>query len=123
ESATKEDEDNSPPAQEVGKNDVLMLRFRKITCAAEGDILVSRSAQGVWNCDISRLATSVTTEINRALDIVKNDPERIRALLDPYVQIRVSERAMASPLAYEAFKKTLPTVVTPVWKWEMRSSV
>ena len=114
---------NNPPiAQASGKRDTLMLRFKKICCAASADIPLKRDGDGSWRADISALQQALQQEVQRVQAVIAGDTNAIRAEADLYSQIRVQDSALASAGTFIQFVTSLRTPVVPSWEWEIRAA-
>jgi hypothetical protein len=103
--------------------DSLAIRYRKIPCAAVGEIIMRRDAAGDWSRDVSNLQAALDQETARAQQVALNDAERVRTTGAPDDKIKVREDALNSEADYEAFLRSLQTDVVPVWQWEIASEV
>lgn len=103
--------------------DSLAIRYRKIPCKADGEVILRRDASGGWSRDVSNLQAALDQETTRAQQVALSDPERVRTGGAPEDKIKVREDALASEADYEAFLQSLQTDVVPAWQWELASEV
>jgi len=103
--------------------DKLFIRFRKISCKAQGTVTLHHHADGRWTIDDSSLQAALDKEMKRAQQIAMDDAERIRTSGSPDEQVRVPETVLNSEADYKAFLQTLQTDVVPEWKWGTRAEI
>ena len=100
--------------------DLLMIRFRKISCSAQGRVLMHQGASGEWIIDAHELQEALDKETNRARDTVIRDSDRIRTAGTPQEFIRVPDSALDSKKSYQSFVRSMGNDVIPDWKWEVQ---
>jgi hypothetical protein len=98
--------------------DHLFIRYRKMACRAEGVIVLTTSADGEWQADISGLQDALDAEARRAERVVSQDPERLRTPGSADAQISVPQNALDSEQSYREFIDRMDTEVVPKWQWE-----
>jgi hypothetical protein len=121
----------SPEVVESGRDrrrgripqDSLAIRYRKILCAAAGEVVLRCDAASDWGRDVSNLQAALDQETVKAQQVALGDPDRVRTAGAPDDKIRVREDALVSEADYEAFLRSLQTDVVPAWQWEIASEV
>jgi hypothetical protein len=97
-----------------------MSRFRKVECVATSSVELIRKGK-LLSVEIDPWVRAITTEIERAKAIVRNDPESFRIKSGSHVQAKVPGDALDSTAAYDEFLKSLDVVVVPNWSWKVRA--
>lgn len=100
------------------QKDVLCPKFRKIPCQAEGQVLFNRVGEQ-WQINNVAFAQACTTEMERARQVVVNDPEAIKVSGDVDKQDKISDTALESAENFQAELKTFQTNVIPEWTWNV----
>ncbi len=104
--------------QQKLQKDALCPKFRKIPCQAEGQITLSR-AGGRWQVNSTALVQACATEMERAKQVVVNDPEAIKVKGDIDKQDKIADEALKSAENFQAELKTFQTAVIPEWAWSV----
>ena len=99
--------------------DSLYIRFRKITCEASGNVVLSRDETGSWSVDSYALQEALDAETHRAQQVVLEDPEHIRTNGPPDDRVRIPDAHLTNQAVYETFIRTLGHAVTPEWAWQI----
>jgi hypothetical protein len=101
--------------------DVLLPKYRKIPCSAEGLITLAQEAADnrSWSVDISNLQSTSEREFERTRDVILSDPEHLRVEADSDDKIRVPVEALSSESAYSALRQRFPADVLPPWRWHL----
>lgn len=100
--------------------DLLMIRFRKISCSAQGRVLIQQSTSGEWMIDAHDLQEALDKKTNRARNTVISDTDRIRTADTPQKYIRVPDSVLDSLESYQSFVRSMGNDVIPDWKWEVQ---
>lgn len=123
--ASNEAEDEAIEAREERRSrkqkqqkDVLCPKFRKIPCQAEGQVVLSR-AGGQWQINNTALVQACAAEMERAKQVVINDPEAIKVKGDVDKQDKIQDAALKSAKNFQAELKTFQTSVIPEWAWNV----
>jgi hypothetical protein len=116
----------APPAgrgrRRAQQQDSLLLRFRKIECAAQGRIRL-RISDDVRSTDVGELTAAIISECARATRIAQSDPERIRTDGAIDKKVRVPQASLQSESAFAAFLQSLTTEVIPQWQWDVQAEL
>ena len=100
------------------QKDVLCPKFRKIPCRTEGQITFSRAA-GRWQVNNTALTQACAAEMERAKQVVINDPDAIKVKGDIDKQDKIPDEALKSAKNFQAERKTFQTAVIPEWTWNV----
>jgi len=100
--------------------DSLMIRFRKISCSAQGIVIMQQGESGEWMIDARDLQEALDKETSRARDIVTSDTDRIRTADAPQEFIKVPESALDTLESYRSFVRSMGNDIIPNWKWEVK---
>src|SRR5258708_7460844 len=115
--------DSSPRMRDklAKMKDSLAPRFKAIRCQAEAEI--KGDLAGEPSIDIQTFQTAIDSELARAKDIWRQDPEhiRVRADLNEYVQVPFP--ALASENDYKAYTDSLTVEVAPQWQMSLEASL
>ncbi len=103
--------------------DILFIRFKKITCVATGSVRLRLNRSSGWQADLSDLENALAQETQRAQQVAMSDPEAVRTSGSPDDKIRVPETALASELEFANFCQSLRTTVVPNWAWRVRAEL
>lgn len=131
--STEEDQDEAgdqtedasvsdPPVQRAGSHgprDSMFIRFKKLSCRAEGLVTLTLDSSARWSTDPSHLQHSVDAEMARAASVALSDSQRVRTTQSPDEQIRVRDSALASEATFTAFLRTLQAEVPVEWKLQV----
>ncbi len=98
----------------------MRLRFRKLRCSAEADVLLKPNTGGGWIVDQTDLEAAIKAELARVHDEVGRDPEAFKYAKNAFENVRVPEAALALDATYQTFLRTLRTPVVLIWKWDTR---
>lgn len=100
------------------QKDILCPKFRKISCQAEGQIVLSQ-AGGRWQVNSTALVQACIAETERARQIVTNDPEVLKTSGDIDGIIRIPDEAQNTAESFQAVLKNFNTAVVPEWAWNV----
>lgn len=100
------------------QKDILCPKFRKIPCQAEGEVALSR-AGGQWQINSMALTQACAAEMERARQVVINDPEAIKTAGDVDGIIKIPDEAQNTAESFQATLKNLYTTVLPEWAWNV----
>ncbi len=103
------------------QQDVFCFKFRKISCQAEA-LISLRRVDGLWQIDNQALAQACAVEMERARQVVINDPETIKVADDVDQSGRISGEALASADSFQVALENLKTPVIPEWAWNVDES-
>jgi len=106
--------------QERSPQDSLFIRFRKVSCCAEGYVIIRQDEVGKWEVDTTELQRALDDEATRAQRCAIQDPDRVRVKGATNTYIQVPKAALASENEYNAFLKSLRIDVVPQWRLEVR---
>lgn len=104
------------------KTDTLFIKFRQISCHAEGKITIQphQFGDGVeWEIDTRALERAIINETERARQIVIEDPDTLKTNSDIEDNVRIPDAALADETSYRAFLATLMTPIIPTWEWSV----
>lgn len=104
------------------QKDILCPKFRKISCRAEGEVTLSR-AGGQWQVNSAALTQACTAEMERARQVVINDPEAVKTAGDVDDIIKITNEAQNSAEKFQAALKNFNTAVIPEWAWQIAATV
>ncbi len=104
------------------QKDILCPKFRKISCRAGGEVALSWVG-GQWQINSKSLTQACAAEMERARQVVINDPEAIKVAEDVDKQDKISDAALKSGESFQAELKTFKTSVIPEWAWKIASNV
>lgn len=105
------------------QKDALFLKFRKVRCSAEGEIVLMRNSSGAWTADPTSLRTALDSEMQRAAAVAMADPERIKTNGGPSTKVQVPTAALQNITAYGVFLAGLTVEVMPSWAWTVDLTV
>ena len=91
-------------------------RFRKIVCAATGDVSVCRDNDR-WQIDTSALQSAINAEVVRAQEAIAEDSERFRTAASVEDKVRVPLDCLDDDASYETFLSSLRTEMNIEWRW------
>lgn len=100
--------------------DALFPKWRKITCAATGEVRCRRATNGTWSTDIAALDGDVTRELARARGAVLQDPDHLRTA-DDRGRVSVPAASLANEEAFGRFKATFRLPAIALWRWQLRA--
>lgn len=116
--SSNNDEENEP-YQQQNRRDTLCLRFRKISCKATGNISIPQNIDE--DPIISGLQSAVDAEIERAIKIASEDPDRLKTdKSNPDDRITLSDDILTSEGKYNLFKEQLGNDIPLSWKWSIQ---
>ncbi len=116
----KDDETTKTPSS---PEDTFLLRFKKIECRAQGQIIVDRrqSVKPVVRSEC--LEKAVEAELLRAKEQALSDPEVFRSgAKDRDSRIRIPSDALQSQESYQEFCAALGQPIEPQWSWRIEAS-
>ena len=109
--------------QQREKRDALCPRFRKISCQAVGNVLFRKGTDGALAIDKSKLEQALDAEVQRARQVVLEDPERLRHISgDMDGQVNIPETALTSEIEYNRFKEQPGNEIPLSWAWEVQGN-
>lgn len=85
-------------------------KYKKIECSASGECTITSNGS-----EQSDLVNSINAEISRALEVVRNDPDRVRGSTTADEPIRIPETALQSEESFAQFVSSLRTEIIPSW--------
>lgn len=97
--------------------DALFIKFRKVSCRAAGQIIVTRNSSGAWAAEAVSLRDALDREMQRAVRVALADPERLKTNGGSNTKIQVPTSALQSAAAYQSFLSGLTADVVPSWTW------
>ena len=100
--------------------DALFPKWRKVACAATGEIRCRRAANGNWSTDISALEADVARELARARGQVLQDPDHLRTP-DDRSRVSVPATAITNEDAFVRFKASFRLPAVAPWRWQLRA--
>lgn len=109
-----------------GKTDTLFIKFKQITCQAEGEIQIqaTKAPDGVeWDINSEQLERAIADEIERARQIVIADPDTLKTNSDFEDNIRIPDTALSNQDQYATHIRTLLTPIIPTWSWSVDVTV
>jgi hypothetical protein len=101
--------------------DSLAPRFKVIRCQAEAEIRGDVTSEP--NVNIEPLQGAIDSELTRAKDVWRQDPERIRVRADLNEYVQVPLQALASANDYRAYTDSLTVEVPPQWQMSLEASL
>lgn len=104
--------------QQNRQKDALCPKFRKISCQAEAEVTLNRVGEQ-WQIDKAALAQSCAAEMERARQVVLNDPEVIKVAGDVDKQVKISDEALNSMEDFQAALRNFSAAVIPEWAWSV----
>jgi hypothetical protein len=99
------------------QKDTLFTRFRKVSCAAAGKVILTCDTSGAWTVDATALQAALDREMQRAVAVAMADPERIRTSGGPNTKIQVPAAALQSAATYRSLLAGLTIDIVPSWSW------
>jgi hypothetical protein len=100
------------------QRDILCPKFQKISCHAEGEVILSQSEENK-QVDSTSLVQACVAETSRARLKVINDPNAIRSTGDIDGQIKILDEALESEDKFRHAISNLDTSVIPEWEWSV----
>ena len=108
------------------KTDTLFIKFRQISCHAEGEVSIQphQIGDGVeWEIDTQALEQAIKNETERARQLVIADPDALKTNSDIEDNVRIPDTALADDSSYRSFLATLMTPIIPTWEWSVGTAV
>jgi hypothetical protein len=93
----------------------LFVKFKKVNCKAIGKIKLNRN-DNRWNADTTDIQSSIANEITRILDLIKNDPDRIKKTAKDK-RIQVTEDDIQTETHYRTFINQFTSEIEYDWNW------
>nr|BDD46347.1 hypothetical protein 2 [Pseudomonadaceae bacterium] len=110
---------SGPASRRRARTEDMCPRFRKIACAAKGEIQICRSDDGSWHVNSSPLQTAMEAEIARAQHAAAQDSDRFRTGGSVEDRVRVPEDRLVDDTTYRNFVASLRTEIRPIWRWRI----
>ncbi|MFQ5750386.1 MAG: helicase-related protein [bacterium] len=103
--------------------DSMFIRFCKISCEANGQIILSRSSDNTLAVDTSNLQNSINQEIERAQNLAQDDTNHLRTNISSHEKIQVPQTALESEQDYRNFLLSLQNDIIQQWGLEVRAEI
>lgn len=99
--------------------DVLLPKYRKVRCSAEGfvEIRITALTDKTCSIDVSDIQKAIERELARVWDVIRTDTDHLRTGPDPEARVRIPPDALESSATYAEFRKRLSTDIFPEWRW------